>query len=107
MGDGSHRIRQERPWIVAKAVRLSSWIFSLFENKRNETMQVVSLARHAGATTSCYQATRARSTSIEREKMRAREGGREKERKKQRARKSFESVTCTDTQLTFYMYAML
>lgn len=65
MDGGSHRIRQERPWIVAKAVRLSSWIFSLFENKRNETMQVVSLARHAGATTSCYHATRARSTSIE------------------------------------------
>lgn len=65
MGGDSHRIRQERPWIVAKAVRLSSWIFSLFENKRNETMQVVSLARHAGATTSCYHATRARSTSIE------------------------------------------
>lgn len=84
MGGDSHRIRQERPWIVAKAVRLSSWIFSLFENKRNETMQVVSLARHAGATTSCYHATRARSTSIEWEKMRAREEERKRKRERNR-----------------------
>lgn len=72
-GGGSHRIRQDRPWIVAKAVRLSSRIFSLFENKRNETMQVVSLARHAGATTSCYHTIRVRSSSIERGKERKRE----------------------------------
>lgn len=91
----SHRIRQEEPWTVAKAVRLSSWIFSLFENKRNETMQVVSLARHAGATTSCYY--KERSTGKEWERERERVG----------AQKCFGSVHVQAHSLLFYMYTMM